>query len=122
MKRKIQALKSMIPATSKLVEIGQAGGRFPADVLKWVRRDFIWGLLAVPLLFVAIVYGLCDADFQGWSDSDVFKPLMEIVHPSLLAGFLLVSLLSWRLTRDVAFCFLTVLSVFVLARELTGQG
>jgi hypothetical protein len=112
----------MIPSTSKPVKIGQAVGRFLAAVLRWVRRDFIWGLLVVPLLFGVLVYSLCAADFLGWSDSDVFKPLMEIVHPSLLAGFLLVSLLSWRLTRDSAFCFLMVLSVFVLARELTGQG
>jgi hypothetical protein len=122
MKRKIQALKSMIPSTSKLIKIGQAVGRFLAAVLRWVRRDFIWGLLVVPVLFTALVYSLCDANFLGWSDSDVFKPLMEIVHPLLLAGFLLLSLLSWRLTRDVAFFFLTVLSIFVLGRELIGQG
>ena len=122
MKRKIPALKSIIPSSSELVDIGQAGRRFPAAVLKWVGRDFIWGLLFVPVLFVALVYSLCDANFLGWSDSDVFKPLMEVVHPLLLAGLLLISLLSWRLTRDVAFCFLAVLSVFVLARELVGQG
>ena len=112
----------MNPSTSKLVEIGRAVSRFFTDVLEWVRRDFIWGLLVVPVLFVALVYSLCDANFLGWGDSSVFKPLMEIVHPLLLTGFLLVSLLSWRLTRDVTFCFLTVLSVFVLARELIGQG
>ncbi len=112
----------MIPSTSKPVKIGQAVGRFLAAVLRWVRRDFIWGLLVVPVLFTALVYSLCDANFLGWSDSDVFKPLMEIVHPLLLAGFLLIALQSWRLTRDVAFSFLTVLSVFVLGRELIGQG
>ena len=112
----------MIPSTSKLVQLVQAVGRFLAAVLRWVRRDFIWGLLVVPVLFIVLVYSLCDANFMGWGDSDVFKPLMEIVHPILLAGFLLFSLLGWRLTRDVAFCFLLVLSVFVLARELTGQG
>ena len=112
----------MNPSTTKLGEIGQAVGRFFSVVLGWVRRDFLWGLLVVPVLYVVIVYRLCDANFLGWGDSGVFKPLMEIVHPLLLAGFLLVSLLSWRLTRDVTFCFLTVLSVFVLARELIGQG
>ena len=122
MKQKIEAVKSKIPSTSEMVTIGRVGLRFPASVLKWVRSDFIWGLLLVPALFIALVYSLCDANFLGWSDSDVFKPLMEIVHPLLLAGFLLVSLQSWRLTRDAAFWFLTVLSVFVLARELIGQG
>jgi|GEM_PF-4427111 len=112
----------MIPSTSKLVQLVQAVGRFLTAVLKWARRDFIWGLLVVPVLFIVLVYSLCDANFLGWGDSDVFKPLMEIVHPLLLTGFLLSSLVRWRLTRDVAFCFLLVLSVFVLARELTGQG
>ena len=112
----------MISSTAKLVQLGQAVRRFLAAMLKWVRRDFVWGLLVVPVLFVALIYSLCDANFLGWSDSDVFKPLMEIVHPILLAGFLLFSVLRWRLTRDVAFCFLMVLSVFVLARELIGQG
>jgi hypothetical protein len=122
MKQKIEAIKSKIPSKSEMVAIGRAGRHFPASALKWARSDFIWGLLFVPVLFVALVFSLCDANFLGWSDSDVFKPLMEIVHPILLAGFLLLSLQSWRLTRDVAFCFLTVLSVFVLARELVGQG
>jgi hypothetical protein len=47
---------------------------------------------------------------------------MEIVHPALLAGFLLVSLLRLWVSRDTAFAFLAVLSVFVLGRELMGQG
>jgi hypothetical protein len=122
MKRKISAFKSRIPPTSELVDIARSGRRFPAAVLKWAQREFIWGLLIVPVLFVALVYSLCDANFLGWRDSDVFKPLMEIVHPALLAGFLLLSLVSWRLTRDISFCFLMVLSIFVLARELIGQG
>ena len=112
----------MIPSISKPVKIGQAVGRFFVTMLRWARRDFIWGLLVVPILFVPLVYSLCAANFLGWGDSSVFKPLMEIVHPLLLAGFLLLSVQSWRLTRDVAFCFLAVLSVFVLARELIGQG
>jgi hypothetical protein len=122
MKRKIEAFISMIPSTSEMVAIGRAGRGFPAAVLKWVRRDFIWGLIVLPVPYVAIIYWLSDANFRGWSDSDVFKPLMEIVHPLLLAGFLLVSLLRWRLTRDAAFGFLMVMSIFVLGRELVGQG
>ncbi len=47
---------------------------------------------------------------------------MEVVHPALLAGFLLVSLLRLWVSRDPAFAFLAVLSVFVLGRELMGQG
>ena len=118
----MQTSKSRDPSTSKLVKFGQAVGRFLIAGLKWVQRDFIWSLLFVPVLYIALVYRLCDANFLGWSDSNVFKPLMEVVHPILLAGTLLVSLQSWRLTRDVAFAFLAVLSLLFLARELIGQG
>ena len=112
----------MRPSPSKREIISQGVGGFFAAVLRWARHDFIWGLLVVPFLFIALVYSLSAANFLGWGDRSVFKSLMEIVHPILLAGFLLVSLQSWRLTRDVAFGFLTVLSIFVLARELIGQG
>ena len=122
MKHKIETLKSIVPSKAQLAETGRAGGRFLADVLKWARRDFIWGLLLIPVIYVALVYFLSDADFLGWSDSDVFKPLMEIVHPALLAILLLFSFISWRMTRDVAYSFLMVLSIFVLGRELVGQG
>jgi hypothetical protein len=91
-------------------------------MLGWVRRDFKWGLLIMPILLSALVYRLSVADFQGWGDHSVFKPLMEIVHPALLAGFLLVSLLRLWVSRDTAFAFLAVLSAFVLGRELMGQG
>ena len=95
---------------------------FLSSMLGWVRRDFKWGLLIVPILYIVLVYSLSEADFQGWGDHSVFKPLMEIVHPALLAGFLLVSLLRLWVSRDTAFAFLAVLSVFVLGRELMGQG
>ncbi len=95
---------------------------FLFSTLGWVRRDFKWGLLIVPILLSALVYSLSAANFQGWGDHSVFKPLMEVVHPALLAGFLLVSLLRLWVSRDTAFAFLAVLSVFVLGRELMGQG
>jgi hypothetical protein len=95
---------------------------FLSSMLGWVRRDFKWGLLIVPILYIVLVYSLSEADFQGWGDHSVFKPLMEVVHPALLAGFLLVSLLRLWVSRDTAFAFLAVLSVFVLGRELMGQG
>jgi hypothetical protein len=95
---------------------------FLSSILGWVRRDFKWGLLIVPILLSALVYSLSAANFQGWGDHSVFKPLMEVVHPALLAGFLLVSLLRLWVSRDTAFAFLAILSVFVLGRELMGQG
>ena len=92
------------------------------DLLVWVRRDFIWYLLIVPVLLVAAVYQVSAANYLGWGDSDVFKPIMEIVHPALLAGFLCFSLLRLMHNRDAAFGFLTVLSAFLLSREILGQG
>jgi hypothetical protein len=101
---------------------GRAIRSFLSSMLGWVRRDFKWGLLIVPILLSALVYRLSAANFQGWGDHSVFKPLMEVVHPALLAGLLLVSLLRLWVSRDTAFAFLAVLSVFVLGRELMGQG
>lgn len=69
-----------------------------------------------------LVYCLSEANFQGWGDSGVFKPIMEILHPALLAGFMFVALLRLWMTRDATFAFLAILSVFVLTREIVGQG
>ena len=95
---------------------------FLSSLHGWARRDFIWGLLVIPLLLIVLVYSLSATNFQGWGNQSAFKDLMEIVHPALLAGFLLVSLLRLWLSRNTAFAFLAVLSVFVLGRELMGQG
>ena len=95
---------------------------FGSSVFLWARRDFKWALLIVPVLHVVVVYYLSKINYHGWGDRNVFKALMEIVHPALLAGFLFVSLLRLWTSRDTAFAFLAVLSVFVLGRELMGQG
>lgn len=101
---------------------GGAIHRFVLSLLGWARRDFAWGLLIIPLLLVMLVHGLSEANFQGWQDSDVFKPLMEIVHPGLLSVFLVVSLVRLWASRDKAFAFLAFLAAFVLGREIMGQG
>ena len=95
---------------------------FLSSLHGWARRDFIWGLLIVPILFIALVYYFSAVNFLGWADRNLFKSLMEIVHPALLAGFLLVSVIRLWGSRDTAFAYLAVLSVFVLGRELMGQG
>ena len=107
---------------SKINVACRATLEFLSSLRGWARRDFIWGLLVVPILFIALVYYLSQANFLGWADRNLFKSLMETVHPTLLAGFLLVSLLRLWLSRNIAFAFLVVLSVFVLGRELMGQG
>ena len=103
-------------------QIGRAIHRFLYYLLGWVRNDFIWSLLIFSFFLIVLVYSLSEANFQGWGDSSVFKPLMQIVHPALLAGLLLVSFLRFLVIRDTAFAFLAVLSVFFLAREFMGQG
>ena len=107
---------------SKIVIAYQGIRSFLSSVLGWARRDFLWALMIVPVLFVGLIYHLSAADFAGWADRNVFKTLMEIVHPALLAGFLIISLLRLWVSRDTVFAFLAVLSVFVLGRELMGQG
>jgi hypothetical protein len=95
---------------------------FLSSLKGWARRDFIWGMLIVPLLHIVLFYQLSKINFSGWADQSLFKSLMEIVHPALLAGFILLSLLRLWISRDTAFAFLAVLGAFVLGRELMGQG
>jgi hypothetical protein len=92
------------------------------NLLAWVRRDFIWYLLVVPVLLATAICHVSAANYLGWGDSGVFKPVMEVVHPALLSGFLCLSLLRLMQSRDAAFAFLTALSAFVLSREIMGQG
>lgn len=92
------------------------------SVLQWIRRDFLWGLLLVPVISSTVVYFLSLRNVQGWGETRSFKDLMEILHPSLVAGFLVVSWGRWFATRDAVFAFLGVLGAFVLSRELMGQG
>ena len=77
-----------------------------SSILGWVRSDFKWSLLIIPILFSVLIYTLSEVDFQGWGDRHRFKSLMEIVHPVILATFLLVSLQSWFSTKDTTFAFL----------------
>lgn len=112
----------MNTSTSKINSACREALSFLTSVLAWVRRDFIRVLLIVPVLHVVVIYYLSEINYLGWGDRNLFKALMEIVHPALLAGFLLVSLVRLWASRDSVFAFLAVLSAFVLGRELMGQG
>ncbi len=90
--------------------------------MAWARRDFLWVLLIVPVPFAALVYGLSEADVLGWRNPHVFKQVMEVAHPAVLAASLLLSLESWRSTRDTSFAGLAAVSFSFLGRELAGQG
>lgn len=92
------------------------------SILSWLSNRFAWYLLILPILSSYLVYWASSRDILGFSDQSAFKDLMEVVHPLLLTGFLLVSWQSYRITRDTSYCFLGVLSCFVLNRELMGQG
>ncbi len=122
MKNKRMEASQMSSSISELVKRVNVKPVLLSSILGWVRRDFKWGLLIVPILFSVLIYTLSEVDFQGWGNRHRFKYLMEIVHPAFLATFLLVSLQSWFSTKDTTFAFLTVLSVFLLGREFVGQG
>ena len=47
---------------------------------------------------------------------------MEIIHPSLLAGSMLLALVGWLYSRNTSLAFMGVMCAFTLARELGGQG
>ena len=91
-------------------------------VLVWVREEFIWSLLLMPILLIAMVYSLSEANFLGWSDQSVCKSAMEIIHPILLVLALSISIFGFFKTRDTALLFLAVFDAFTLSRELIGQG
>ena len=94
------------PIIPKINSVAREALFFLSSVLAWVRRDFLWALLIVPVLHVVVVYFLSKMNYLGWGDRNLFKALMEIVHPVLLAGFLFVSLLRLWTSRDTAFVFL----------------
>lgn len=91
-------------------------------IFHWIAENFRRSLLTVPVAIIALVYLLSVNDIAGSSDEHVFKGFMEILHPGLLSGFLLVSLGRWVATRQVEFAFLGVLAACTLSRELIGQG
>ena len=100
----------------------QAGDSSFALIHRWIVTEFHWSLLVVPVLVVGLVYLVSFSDFAGSSDDDIFKAYMELLHPALLFGFLIVSWARWIVTRQPMFAFLGVLSVCVFSREIIGQG
>ena len=90
-----------------------------ATVLRWFRRDFAVGLIALPIFLAIVVHTLST---NGWIETDSFKALMEILHPSIIAAMVVLAWVRWLQTRMPAFAFLAVLATFVLYREIMGQG
>ena len=88
----------------------------------YFRREFIWWPVVIPFLVAGAVYMLSAADVFGWNAGPENKDLMEIVHPSLLATGVLLSLAGWRLTGDGALALMAGICASCLGRELGGQG
>ena len=88
----------------------------------WFLKRYYWILLLLPLLVSIVVYKLAEANIFGWHSVSQCKRVMEIIHPSLLAGGALLALVGWRYSRNTSLAFMSVMCAFTLARELGGQG
>ena len=102
--------------------LGRAVAAFVRVLPGYFRRDFIWWLVLLPLPYVALVYFLSDANFLHWRDTRAAKELMEVVHPSLLAGGVAVAAAGWVAFRDKALALVAGVVAVCLGRELGGQG
>jgi hypothetical protein len=104
--------------TQMLKALRQFFGALP----DWYREQYQWALLALPLIWGGAVFQLAAANAFGWKDPANCHALMEIVHPGVLAVGSLVGLIGWFSKRDPSLMFLVVMLMFVLAREIGGQG
>ncbi len=91
-------------------------------VSRWLRSDFAISLLSLPILLAIVIHLLSTNGAFGWDDTGRFKDLFEIIHPSIIATMAMLAWGRWFQTRAPSFAFLGVLSLFVLSRELIGQG
>ena len=104
------------------VHVQTAFAAFWRILPSWFRNNYIWMLLLPPLLVSLLVYKLAEANIFGWHSSTPCKAVMEIIHPSLLAGGALLALVGWRYSKNISLAFVSVMCAFTLARELGGQG
>jgi hypothetical protein len=105
-----------------LIQIRTALGAFFRALPSWFLNRYLWILLLLPVLVSVVVYKLAEANIFGWSSTAQNKLVMEIIHPSLLAGGALLALAGWRYSRNTSLAFVGVMCAFTLARELGGQG
>ena len=106
----------------KLVRIRTALAAFFRILPSWFRNRYLWILLLLPVLVSLVVYKLAETNTFGWQSSTPNKLVMEIIHPSLLAGSMLLALVGWQYSRNTSLAFVGVMCAFTLARELGGQG
>ena len=89
---------------------------------RWFLSRYLWALLLLPVLASLVVYKLAEANVFGWQSSTPCKLVMEIIHPSLLAGGMLLAFVGWGYFKNTSLAFIGVLCAFTLSRELGGQG
>jgi hypothetical protein len=105
-----------------LVHVQTAFAAFWRILPGWFRNSYHWILLLPTVLVSVVVYKLADTNTFGWHSTAQCKLVMEIIHPSLLAGSALLALAGWRYSRNTSLAFIGVMCAFTLARELGGQG
>jgi len=105
-----------------LIQIRKALAAFFRALPRWFLNHYLWILLLLPALVSVVVYKLAEANIFGWSSTAQCKLVMEIIHPSLLAGGVLLALAGWCYSRNTSLAFVGVMCAFTLARELGGQG
>jgi hypothetical protein len=106
----------------KIQQLWQPLRSFFTSLPAWMRRDFMWGFIVVPALFILLIYNLSEADVFGWQESSCCKNDLEILHPMLLAFTLMISILGLLKTKDISVLCLCFLCGGALAREILGQG
>lgn len=95
---------------------------FFRNLPRWFWTTYFWPLLAVPVIYIAAIYLLADADFLGWNNYRVHKAQFEIVHPVVLAAGSVIALIARARIADTSLTFLAAICGFCFMRELGGQG
>jgi hypothetical protein len=106
----------------KIQQLWQPLRSFFTSLPAWMRQDFMLGYLVVPALFIILIYNLSEANVFGWHESSCCKNDLEILHPTLLAFALMISIAGWFKTKDLSVLCLCFLSGGALSREILGQG
>jgi hypothetical protein len=91
-------------------------------IFKWLYNDFKWPLLILIPVVACLINFLAHQDFLGWSANNVLKSKLEIIHPALLAGFALVSLMGWRMYSSAALGGMAWLGFAFVMREIHFEG
>jgi hypothetical protein len=91
-------------------------------IVQWFKSKFRWSLLlSVPLVALTIA-ALSSQDFLNWGTEYVLKAKLEIVHPALLFGFVIVSLGGWLVKGLHVSAWMALLGAAFFMREIHFEG